>query len=97
MRFEELCADPAGTLGRVLDHAGLAAEDVWVRALAGRIRAPRQETILTTQDVEAIRRLTAPVASRLGVEAAAVGALSGTQVERVPSVSYVGPTLAAGP
>ncbi len=74
VRFEELCADPRWMLARILDHAGLAAEDAWVRALAGRIRVPRLEAILTTQDVEAIRRLTAPAASRLGVEAAAIGA-----------------------
>jgi hypothetical protein len=38
--FEELCGRPEAMLGRILAHAGLAADDIWVAVMARRIRAP---------------------------------------------------------
>jgi hypothetical protein len=65
--FEALCADPVGTLGRILVHAGLPAENAWLSRLAQRIRAPAERrSAFSESERQTIRRLTATAASRFG-------------------------------
>jgi hypothetical protein len=63
VRYEELVADPQGTLARLLE--GLPAGALGDRCLAPRVRNRR--SVLDAEDMEAITTICAPAASELGV------------------------------
>jgi Sulfotransferase family len=66
VRFEDLCADPAGTLGRILSHARLPVDDAWLAESAQRIRAPASRPSPDQTEEPVIRGITAAPAARLG-------------------------------
>lgn len=67
VRFEDLCAQATMTLGRVLAHTGLAADEAWIAQQAGRLRAPDYYAIAFDADEHnRIRHLTAAAAARFG-------------------------------
>lgn len=67
MRFEELCAEPNGALRRILNHAGLAADDEFVARHAAAIGAPNYYgRPFGDDDARAIREITAGTARRFG-------------------------------
>jgi hypothetical protein len=66
VRSEDLCADPPGTLGRILSHARLPVDDSWLAESARRIRAPASRPSLDQVEERVIRTITAAPAERLG-------------------------------
>jgi hypothetical protein len=68
VRFETLLEEPAETLRQILEHTGLAADDAFVAALARRIHSPRYRHDFDEKELATIRRITAPVAARLGIQ-----------------------------
>jgi hypothetical protein len=67
VRFEELCAYPEVTLGRILAHARLAANDVWISSTARRIRAPCYYTPpFDGTGRRLVRQITGSAARRIG-------------------------------
>ena len=66
LRYEDLCTDPAGTMGRILDHCGLSPEDLPAQA-AERIQHPSYyRPDFTPEEIATIERLTADTAARFG-------------------------------
>ncbi|MDF2096038.1 sulfotransferase family protein [Aquibaculum arenosum] len=66
LRYEDLCADPAGTMGRILEHCGLSPEDLPAQA-AERIQHPSYyRPDFTPGEAATIERLTADTAARFG-------------------------------
>jgi len=66
VRYEDFCAAPAATLARILDHCDLAPEGL-PEAAAVRVQAPDyyRPGFSAAEEAE-IRRITGPVARRLG-------------------------------
>lgn len=66
VRYEDFCAAPAATLGRILEHCELAPEGL-PEAAAARVRAPDyyRPAFSAAEEAE-IRRITGTVAQRLG-------------------------------
>lgn len=66
VRYEDFCAAPAATLARVLEHCDLAPEGL-PEAAAARVQAPDyyRPGFSAAEEAE-IRRITSPVARRLG-------------------------------
>jgi hypothetical protein len=67
VRFETLCAEPAATLGAVLDHCRLEDRDAILQQYTQKIRSPDYYKIeFTAADRAAIRAETAATARRFG-------------------------------
>ncbi|MPZ38755.1 MAG: sulfotransferase [Rhizobiales bacterium] len=66
VRFEDLCADPEGMLGRIFAHTRLSAEDELIWKVAQRIRAPDYYAMpFDETELRTIRQVTAKAAERL--------------------------------
>jgi len=66
--FESLCADPAGTLERMLSHCGLEPDTGLLQRAREHVRFPGYyQPGFDSSELEVIERLTADVADRLGV------------------------------
>jgi hypothetical protein len=65
--FEEMCAAPAATLGKLFHHCAIPGADSLIERLAPNIRRPDYYTTdLTAEEVATIRQTTAGSASRWG-------------------------------
>jgi hypothetical protein len=70
VRYDQLCADPAGQLAEILERSGLEAPPGFLRDWAGRIAAPTYYRARFTEEEEAaIREETDSVATALGFDA----------------------------
>ena len=69
--FEDLCADPAGTLSKLFDHCGFATDKAFVDKAAARIAAPTYyKSGFTDTELVSIARETGDTMERIRALAA---------------------------
>jgi hypothetical protein len=68
VRFETLLEQPAETFRQILAHTKLPGDEAFVASLAKRIHPPRYRPDFDEKDLATIRRITGPVAARLGIQ-----------------------------